>query len=397
MVIPWSQDHGPLHRRPWMTLALLAACMVALVVSEQDPGARQFGRALEEAHAYWSVHPYLEPGPLLVEHYGDAGAEAREQFQASLAAGEMPIPVAVVATEQRRLDDLVTNVAEALERHVWSRYGLVPSAPRLAGVFGHLFLHAGWPHLIGNLIFLLMTGPFLEDRWGRVPYLLFYLGAGLAAALVFAIRQPYLTSPLIGASGAIAGTMGAFLVLFGRVRVRFAYWLGLFWGTFAVPAGLLLPLWFLHELGTARLMDAAGASDGVAYWAHVGGFGFGLVVAGLFRVTGLDAHLAPPSQAAERPPLRAPQPPPLRDRRAARSAVRAEAEALAARVAPARAAASEAFAERFDPAARELEAKAETESGVGEPSELELDTPGGHAVTGDAALFDAGALELGDD
>ncbi len=292
MLLPWGHENGPLERRPWVTLALISVCIATLVSTQFDPAVQQYGGKIGEAYAYWSAHPYLEPGDLLAGHYGDEGAEARAEFQAAIASGEVPIPEDAVAREQEQLDRLTAEASSAMEQHVWVRYGLVPSAPRIEGLFGHLFLHAGWAHLIGNLLFLLLTGPFLENRWGRGTYLLFYLGAGVAAAGLFAWRDPFGTSPLIGASGAIAGAMGAFLVVFATVRIKFAYWLGLFWGTFAVPAWLLMPLWFAHEFASARLMDLHGASDGVAYWAHVGGFAFGAVVAALFRVTGLDARLA---------------------------------------------------------------------------------------------------------
>ncbi len=291
MLLPWSHESTELRRRPWITVALISACVVVLVGSELDPAVQQFEKALGEAHAFWQSHPYLEPGELLATHFGDDGARAREEFRADLAAGDVPIPASAVEAEQVELDALAADADAALKRHVWYRFGLVPTAPRLAGVFGHMFLHAGWVHLLGNLLFLFLTGPFIEDRWGRSVYLLFYLGAGVASGLVFAIQSPDLTGPLIGASGAIAGAMGAFLVLFATVRIKFAYWLGLFWGTFAVPAWLLLPLWFGHELATARLMDVTGASDGVAYWAHVGGFAFGVATAALLRASGADARM----------------------------------------------------------------------------------------------------------
>ncbi|MAE95043.1 MAG: hypothetical protein CL910_10315 [Deltaproteobacteria bacterium] len=292
MLLPWSHDTGPLTRRPWLTLLLIAVCVVTLVSSQFDPAVQQFERAAESAHEYWAAHPYLEPGELLADHFGDEGATARKEFRASLAAGEVPIPVHVVDAEQARLDELSTTAEAALERHVWRRYGLVPAAPRVRGLFGHLFLHGGWGHLLGNLLFLFLTAPFLEDRWGRSSFGLFYLASGVAAALLFCLQNPNATTPLIGASGAIAGAMGAFLVVFGAVRIKFAYWLGFFWGTFAAPAWLLLPLWFAHELATAQLLDVSGASDGIAYWAHVGGFAFGVLAAGLLRVTGADARLA---------------------------------------------------------------------------------------------------------
>lgn len=291
MLLPWSHESTELRRRPWVTLALITVCVVVLVASEQDPAVQQFERTLAEAHDYWQSHPYLEPGELLADHFGDDGARAREEFRADLAAGRVPIPAAAIEAEQRELDALASDANAALERHVWYRFGLVPAAPRLAGVFGHMFLHAGWVHLLANLLFLLLTGPFIEDRWGRSVFLLFYLGAGVSAGMLFALQSPEVTAPLIGASGAIAGAMGAFLVLFATVRIKFAYWLGFFWGTFAAPAWLLLPLWFAGELATARLMDVAGASDGVAYWAHVGGFSFGVLAAGVLRLCGVDAWL----------------------------------------------------------------------------------------------------------
>lgn len=292
MLLPWSHDSGPLKRRPWLTLVLIAACVAALVASQLDPAVQQFEAAAETAHEYWSAHPYLEPGRLLARHFGDQGASMREEFRASLMAGELPIPVHVVDDEQDRLDELSIAAEAAFERHVWYRYGLIPAAPRVRGLFGHLFLHSGWGHLLGNLLFLFLAAPFLEDRWGRSVFGLFYLASGVAAALLFCLQNPNTTGSLIGASGAIAGSMGAFLVVFGAVRIKFAYWLGFFWGTFAVPAWLLLPLWFAHELATAQLVDVAGTRDGIAYWAHVGGFAFGVLAAVLLRATGADARLA---------------------------------------------------------------------------------------------------------
>ncbi|MCP5055962.1 MAG: rhomboid family intramembrane serine protease [bacterium] len=291
MLLPWSHESTELRRRPWITLTLIAICVVVLVGSQSDPAVQQFDRTLGEAHDFWQSHPYLEPGELLASHFGDDGADARMEFRADLKAGRVPIPVSAVEAEQRDLDVLTAHAEAALERHVWYRFGLVPTAIRWQGVLGHMFLHAGWAHLLGNLLFLFLTGPFIEDRWGRSVFLMFYLGAGATAGLVFAFQSPEMTSPLVGASGAIAGAMGAFLVLFATVRIKFAYWLGFFWGTFAAPAWLLLPLWFAGELATARLMDVAGASDGVAYWAHVGGFGFGVLFAALMRLCGVDAWM----------------------------------------------------------------------------------------------------------
>ena len=125
-----------------------------------------------------------------------------------------------------------------------------------------MFLHGGWLHLFGNLLLLFLTGPFIEDRWGRPAFLAFYLAAGLAAAGLFVARFPELSLPLIGASGAIAGCMGAFLVRFFRTRMQYFYWFGIFVGTFSAPAWLMLPLWFGNELLMARVSEAVAPLGG---------------------------------------------------------------------------------------------------------------------------------------
>ena len=142
------------------------------------------------------------------------------------------------------------------------------------------FLHGGFLHLFGNLFFLFLAGPFIEDVWGRPVFAAFYLTAGALSALMFALRYPELDEPLIGASGAVAGVMGAFLVRYWKTRIRFLYFFIPFRpGTFTAPAWLMLPLWFARELVFAQAWDVASpgtGGGGVAHWAHVWGFAFGL-------------------------------------------------------------------------------------------------------------------------
>jgi tetratricopeptide (TPR) repeat protein len=137
-----------------------------------------------------------------------------------------------------------------------------------------MFMHAGWFHLIGNLFMLFLAGPALEDRWGRPLYTAFYVTAGLASGAFF-ISMENGNAPLVGASGAIAGVLGAFLVRYARTQIRFFYFffiIRVLTGTFSAPAWAVLPLWFGNELLAASM----GTEDGVAYWAHVGGFVFGV-------------------------------------------------------------------------------------------------------------------------
>jgi membrane associated rhomboid family serine protease/tetratricopeptide (TPR) repeat protein len=298
MIIPLSHDSGEVRRQPWVTYGIILSCVLVFLVTHvfnRDISA-DAERLVREAVEYWAAHPYLEAPPRLAGITGDPGSAAREDFYALWeSSGEPPIPVSTLDAEQKRLDELTERAFAALEKHPWYRFGLIPAAPTATGLFAHMFLHGGWLHLIPNLLFLFLTGSFIEDRWGRGLYTIFYLAAGVAGATLFVAKNPGFEGPLIGASGAIAGAMGAFLVCFARAKIKFFYWLGLFFGTFSAPAWLMLPLWFANEFFAASLMDAVnpgGGGGGVAYWAHVGGFGFGVVVALGIRFSGIEARLS---------------------------------------------------------------------------------------------------------
>lgn len=298
MIIPLSHDSGEVRRQPWVTYGIILSCALVFLVTHvlNREVSEKAERLVEAAYEYWQAHPYLEAAPRLTEITGDPGAAVREQFHAIWdETGEPPVPTDSLEAEQQEFDELTERAFAALEEHPWYRFGLIPSAPTATGLFTHMFLHAGWLHLIPNLFFLFLTGCFIEDRWGRGLYALFYLAAGVAGAVLFVSRYPGFNGPLIGASGAIAGTMGAFLVCFARTKIKFFYWLGIFFGTFSAPAWLMLPLWFANELFTASLMDAihpGGGGGGVAYWAHIGGFGFGAVAALAIRYSGAEKRLS---------------------------------------------------------------------------------------------------------
>jgi len=155
----------------------------------------------------------------------------------------------------------------------------------LLTAFTSMFMHAGWLHILGNMLFLWVFGDNVEDALGHVRYLVFYLIVGLAAtATQIALSMDSLV-PGIGASGAIAGVMGAYLVMYPRARIAVFMPLFFFLGAPYVPAAALIGIWFLMQLftGAASLGQAAGDS-GVAWWAHVGGFLAGLLLVKLFLV-----------------------------------------------------------------------------------------------------------------
>jgi membrane associated rhomboid family serine protease len=145
-----------------------------------------------------------------------------------------------------------------------------------------MFLHGGWLHLIGNMWFLWLFGNNVEDSMGRARYLVFYLLSGLAAAATQTFMNPNSAIPMVGASGAISGVMGAYVVLYPRVRVHMLVVLGFFITRIAVPAFLMLGYWFLLQLlgGLPSLGDETG---GVAFWAHAGGFVTGALLIQLFK------------------------------------------------------------------------------------------------------------------
>lgn len=150
-----------------------------------------------------------------------------------------------------------------------------------------LFLHGGFVHLIGNLIYLWVFGGAIEEAMGHVRYFLFYLACGAAGSLTHTLLFPASTIPSIGASGSIAGLLGAFLILRPHARIVTLFPLVVYWAMAEIPAILFLPVWFGMQFfnGFLSIQAARGTQEiaGIAWWAHVGGFVFGMAVAAIVR------------------------------------------------------------------------------------------------------------------
>ncbi len=286
MLIPIGHEETEVRRWPWVSFSIIGLCLLALILTELSPAAspQRIGEKFARVYRYYMQHPYLELRPELKERLyagvrkdeADALHEVVRQF-----GGKPPADPDRRAAEQAELDRLTAEAFAAKEAHPFFRWGLVPAHIRPHALVTHMFMHVGWWHLIGNMFIFYLCGPFLEDVWGRPLFAAFYLTAGVAAALAFVAHHPDMTGPLIGASGAVAGCMGAFLVRYWRTRIRFFYWFGIvFRGTFSAPAWIMLPLWLGREFLFANAADVAGVQGGVAHWAHVWGFVFGMVVAG---------------------------------------------------------------------------------------------------------------------
>jgi membrane associated rhomboid family serine protease len=156
----------------------------------------------------------------------------------------------------------------------------------LATILTAMFIHAGWLHLIGNMVFLWVFGDNVEDRLGHIPYLLFYVASGVVASLSQAWVDTASIIPNVGASGAVAGVLGAYLVWYARERVVIVIPIfPLFLIPIPVPALIMIGIWFAQQLlaGFATLGPSDGLDGGVAYFAHIGGFVFGLVIGLLVR------------------------------------------------------------------------------------------------------------------
>ncbi len=177
----------------------------------------------------------------------------------------------------------------AAEQAVYS-FGMIPAVlfgearlsadlvavPAMLSVLTSMFMHGGWMHLIGNMLYLWIFGNNIEDATGHGRFIAFYLLSGVAAAMSQALQDPASTVPMIGASGAIGGVLGAYALLFPRARVLVLIPLGFFITTIRVPALLVLGFWIVLQFVQSAMTPAGGG--GVAYWAHIGGFLAGLAL-----------------------------------------------------------------------------------------------------------------------
>jgi membrane associated rhomboid family serine protease len=165
-----------------------------------------------------------------------------------------------------------------------AHYGIVPDRLRMSSLLTSMFLHGGWLHLIGNMWFLWVFGRNVEDLIGSGRFFVFYILCGLAAALVHVFFNPYSRVPTIGASGAIAGVMGAYVIKFPRARITTLVPIFIFITTLEIPAVFLLLYWFAIQffMGVGSVGYSQVSSGGVAWFAHVGGFLAGMLLVNLF-------------------------------------------------------------------------------------------------------------------
>ncbi|MGH7960679.1 MAG: rhomboid family intramembrane serine protease [Candidatus Binatia bacterium] len=202
----------------------------------------------------------------------------------TVPSGSMPLMTLVLIVVNALAFLYELRLGPALERFLLS-YGFVPArylyiseahpwnlADRFVPMFSSMFLHGGWLHLIGNMWTLWIFGDNVEDRLGKGRYLFYYLMCGLAAVYLHYLTGPQSEMPVVGASGAIAGVMGGYFVLFPRAQVVTLVPIFLFLHVTTLPAVVFLALWFFLQLFNGMVATAASFGGGVAWWAHIGGF-----------------------------------------------------------------------------------------------------------------------------
>jgi membrane associated rhomboid family serine protease len=189
----------------------------------------------------------------------------------------------------------MTLTSKALELLVY-QYGAIPAVilgtqhlpetivavPPFASLFTSMFLHGGVMHLLGNMLYLWIFGNNIEEAMGRVRFVIFYLITGMSAIYAQILSNPNSIVPTIGASGAISGILGAYILLYPRARVLTLVFLGFFVRIMYIPAGLVLGIWFAMQVLSGSLSGRE-SGGGVAFWAHAGGFLAGMLLVGLFK------------------------------------------------------------------------------------------------------------------
>ena len=316
MIIPIGLEENELRRAPLISFGIMALCFV-IHVGLPFTGMTTTDDLEESLLAfvtYYVENPHLELEDEVRSQFAEMGIAIEEietiiKSQAAMQdiPGIMSEPnVHEIEAGSRELNDLAWRHLDMHFDRPGRKFGYIPTEGGVFKLLSHVFLHGGWWHLLGNLLFFYLSGPFLEDRWGRPFFLGFFCLGGMFAGMMHGVHYGDSTIPLVGASGAIAACLGAFLVNFATMKIKLFVWLGLIIvRTFDVAAWIVLPLYLLKELFFGFTI---GSESGVAHWVHVWGFFFGVAVAGGMKWTGLQQKLDPKGLDLDDPennPLRA--------------------------------------------------------------------------------------------
>jgi len=307
-MLPFPIKHENMAARRWpvVTISLIAINTIVFLFTTftAKDNSQQLGEVRVDIVLLAALHPELKMQPeeqrlvdVLKKKNPQAWAEAQNPHREVINEYDQKIRTIDDPEElQAEMDRLGNEYTQLKSSAIDEQYAFIPAHPRAITYLTANFLHGGWGHLIGNMWFLWLAGFVLEDAWGRWAYLAFYLFAGAAALQFHAWTNPGSLVPTLGASGAIAALMGAFLVRFPKMKIEMMWvlWLSIFkllrtgnpfrYIRFKASAYWLLPLW----LGVEVFSGALAGEDGVAHWAHVGGFVFGALMAVVIQYSGWE-------------------------------------------------------------------------------------------------------------
>ena len=329
IILPIGHDHS-IRRMPWVTIGIMIVCtLIQVHRTIFTPWPREVAAVESEVHdadkalitslmGRMGPKPQVDDdpasSPIDVPHVDETHGFDQAPIAPNVAVAIENDPLVVAVENGKTIDQVVEEVHagtlgndsdphvkrvhDALKQVVALEKkdiaGLLEYQPSKGVLSPNLllsaFAHGGWFHLAGNLIFLWLCGCNLEDRWGRVAFAVFYALAAISGNLLFMLVHRHDGTATLGASGAIAGARGAFLVLFARARIKWMYILYFRPKFFYSPALVAFPIWFIAQ--ALQVAFEASGMPGVAYSAHVGGFAFGLVAAGGLKLTGLDEKLS---------------------------------------------------------------------------------------------------------
>ena len=306
MVIPLRHENMQGRRWPVISIALIAINSIAFLGTHWQIEAQAPKQSETRVHILMlaAMHPELSmnsevhefvtsfryKNPAVWKKVESQTRQPEDGWEAKMRMSEDPLAL------QQEMDSLEQRFADLEHDSILAHYAFVPAHPQPIAYLTANFLHGGWLHIIGNMWFLWLAGTILEDTWGRVIYPVFYLLSGVMALEFHAWASPGSLAATLGASGAVAALMGAFLVRFPKTKIEMIWLFGFGFRSyrFHARAYWLLPLWLFMELFSGAIFG--GSSGGVAHWAHVGGFVFGAVAAVGLGYSGLE-HVA--NQAIE--------------------------------------------------------------------------------------------------
>jgi membrane associated rhomboid family serine protease len=292
LILPIGRDEAVIQRHAWVSYSIIVFNVLVFLMTNiaERPSIRAAEAQWQTTMRFYVAHPYLKVPTEIEPLVPDEVTELVRQNQAK------PKSSIDKRDEQLEFDRMADDLAYKYRRIPNVRFGYIPAEGGWWHIVTSMFVHADFMHLLGNLLFFFVTGPFIEDVFGRPLFAALYFSGGLVATLGYAAKHPDSYVPLIGASGAIAAVMGAYLARFLRSKLEFIWVPFIFrpmWNfRFFVPAFVVLPLWFAEQWWASSTVESSGA--GVAFSAHVFGFVYGVAAALLVKVSGFEAKYVAP-------------------------------------------------------------------------------------------------------